>query len=153
MERGAPLADHFTILGRVVLAREPQGPDREPRCRVRIGFDVAFHKVPIVLFVFWFLNCFVRVAVLVVIFLEPMGCRVLDSRGEPRHKTTIISPTLVGAFGVDFLPGYALSHTLPVVTRTVCCCHDSTCLCPPFYTRKSTMLRGAIRSGAQEETR
>lgn len=40
------MADTFTVLGRVVLTREPgQGPDREPRCRVHIGFDVAFHKV------------------------------------------------------------------------------------------------------------
>lgn len=40
------MADTFTVLGRVVLTRDPgQGPDREPRCRVHIGFDVAFHKV------------------------------------------------------------------------------------------------------------
>ena len=45
MERGAPLADHFTILGRVVVTREPAGRDGEPRCRLLIGFDVAFHKV------------------------------------------------------------------------------------------------------------
>ncbi len=46
LERGAPMADTFTVLGRIVLTREPgYGPDREPRCRVQIGFDVAFHKV------------------------------------------------------------------------------------------------------------
>lgn len=49
MERGAPLADHFTILGRVAMIREPQHRDadgrEEPRCRLVIGFDVAFHKV------------------------------------------------------------------------------------------------------------
>lgn len=45
MGGGAPLADHFTILGRVVLARQPPGQDGEPRCRVCIDFEVAFHKV------------------------------------------------------------------------------------------------------------
>ncbi|CAM9408655.1 unnamed protein product [Scytosiphon promiscuus] len=44
MGGGAPMADHFTILGRVVLARRPPSRDGEPRCRVCIGFDVAFHK-------------------------------------------------------------------------------------------------------------
>lgn len=48
MER-APMADHFTILGRVLLMREPpcrgSNGTEEPRCRVVVGFDVAFHKV------------------------------------------------------------------------------------------------------------
>lgn len=45
MGRGVPLADHFTILGRVVLTREPSDPEGEPHCRLHIGFNVAFHKV------------------------------------------------------------------------------------------------------------
>lgn len=43
------MADHFTILGRVLLMREPPSPGsngtEEPRCRIVVGFDVAFHKV------------------------------------------------------------------------------------------------------------
>lgn len=48
MER-APLADYFTILGRVVLSRQPplKASDGafQPWCRLQISFDVVFHKV------------------------------------------------------------------------------------------------------------
>ncbi|CAM9189104.1 unnamed protein product [Discosporangium mesarthrocarpum] len=44
----APLGDHFTILGRLVLSRLPALVDGDslpiPQCQVMIGLDVVFHK-------------------------------------------------------------------------------------------------------------
>lgn len=140
------MADTFTVLGRIVLTREPgYGPDREPRCRVEIGFDVAFHKVKrVVLYTApWVPG---RVATFPVsdpqAFLFGVICRqseiamkhVSANVPEPRYSCTFNIHSHSAATPFLCLP----KHRLMGVWSSLL---------------KSTMLRGAIRAGAQEETR
>ena len=151
LERGAPMADTFTVLGRIVLTREPgHGPDREPQCRVHVGFDVAFHKVSVCLLSY------------------TVGFRRSDDL--PRFRPSSLPSFLagVGAKSLFNTSQLCCSHfsefnTVPhapiYIAPNVCV---DVCAVLFFITArwwydvsvlKSTMLRGAIRAGAQEETR
>lgn len=167
MERGAPMADHFTILGKIVATREPPRRGGEPQCRILIGFKVAFHKVSTNVqtqsstekIPCKSVRSCTRVCLTSLMFTSSAAPRAmslpLDSieiltrssdttelhrRGSVQPYTNVDMQKRCSSVLSVVFSLYPLKITIAFNRLSICCL-------------KSTMLRGAIRSGAADESR